>query len=223
MWTSIRWFLAACLTAPLLALVLGVGVRIGEASLPTATGDQTASSIGMAVVGCVTMLVACVCPMALFRLLAFVDPGTATGASMRSSLAANGGVAGIFGSGRTTETAMVSAGQPAADGRTDAESGAEATTSGRFGAAGALLTPQPVGALLRGVSDTGRRGASLAVDVLGQSGIGHQGYFDTSPAPAPQQRPATRRPTGRSGQGVVDSGEVSEDVGEAAEAAEFLA
>ena len=34
MWKSIRWFLAACLTAPLLALVLGIGVQITRAAFP---------------------------------------------------------------------------------------------------------------------------------------------------------------------------------------------
>ena len=57
---------------------------------------DTAANIGMAVVGCVIMLVACFCPMALFRLLAFVDPGTGSGATFRSTLAANGGVSGLL-------------------------------------------------------------------------------------------------------------------------------
>lgn len=105
LWKSIRWFVAACLTAPLLALVVGLGVQISRAAFPDAaqperaqpsgavaaggsqaaaqlgavadTAQQTGSSagnVGMAVVGCVILLVACFCPMALFRLLAFVDP-----------------------------------------------------------------------------------------------------------------------------------------------------
>ena len=34
MWKSIRWFVAACLTAPLLALVVGIGVQISRAAFP---------------------------------------------------------------------------------------------------------------------------------------------------------------------------------------------
>ena len=34
LWKSLRWFLAACLTAPLLALVLGLGVQITRAAFP---------------------------------------------------------------------------------------------------------------------------------------------------------------------------------------------
>ena len=57
------------------------------------------AQVGMAVVGCVVFAIACFCPMVLFRLLAFVDPGTASGASFRTTLAANGGVSGLL-SGR---------------------------------------------------------------------------------------------------------------------------
>ena len=216
LWTSTRWFLAACLTSPLLALVLGLGVRIGEASLPMSAGEDAATSVGMAVVGCVTMLVACVCPMALFRLLAFVDPGTATGSSMRSSLAANGGVAGLFGSRRSDGGDLNVASQAAADGRSSGEEAADSSTSGRFPTPGRVAT---AGSLIRQVVDTGRRGAAVSIDVLGQAGVGHQGYFDTSPPPAPSPRP--RRAAPPSAGWRHSSPEV--DAGEAAEAAEFLA
>ena len=61
MWKSIRWFVAACLTSPLLALVVGLGVQISRASFPEAStttrggslagGDiinANAASVGMA-------------------------------------------------------------------------------------------------------------------------------------------------------------------------------
>lgn len=230
MWTAIRWFLAASLTSPLLALVLGLGVHIGEASLPTTAEEDVPASIGMAVVGCVTMLVACVCPMALFRLLAFVDPGTASGASMRSSLAANGGVAGIFGSPKTADATSEAASQPAPDGRSGSESSADAGTSSRFGGAlssipGAGLT---LGSVIRQVAETGRRGASLSVDVLGQSGVGHQGYYDTTAQPQPSAKrsqraarlsePGTDESSSGTGSGAAKGG-----TAEVAESAEFLA
>lgn len=219
LWTSIRWFLAACFTSPLLALVLGLGVRIGEASLPTSAGEDAATSVGMAVVGCVTMLAACVCPMALFRLLAFVDPGTATGSSMRSSLVANGGVAGLFGSRRSDGEDLNVASQPAADGRSSGEGAADSSTSSRF------PTPSRVagaGSLIRQVVDTGRRGAAVSIDVLGQAGVGHQGYFDTSPPPAPSPRPRRATPPSAPHSAPWRSGAPEVDAGEAAEAAKFL-
>jgi type IV secretion system protein TrbL len=228
MWTAIRWFLAACLTSPLLALVLGLGVRIGESSLPTPPGEtDAAASIGMAVVGCVTMLVACVCPMALFRLLAFVDPGTASGASMRSSLAANGGVAGLMGGGGAAPDAGQGsvAAEAAPDGRSSSEGAADAGTSGRFGAVTAAIGGG-IGMGIRQIAETGRRGAAVSVDVLGQSGVGNQGYYDASPAPSsPRRSSGSRLP-----QQVQESGSQGRSAGasdgsaaEAAEAAEFLA
>jgi type IV secretion system protein TrbL len=228
MWTAIRWFLAACLTSPLLALVLGVGVRIGESALPaTATDADTAASIGTAVVGCVTMLVACVCPMALFRLLAFVDPGTASGASMRSSLAANGGVAGLFGGAASNTGDSSAASQPAPDGRSSSEGAADAGTTGRFGSV-ASVTTAGLGQGIRQIAETGRRGAAVSADVLGQSGVGHQGYYDTSPAPSTtgdRSRPSSRLPQqpGETETGGRAQGASSSSTAEAAEAAEFLA
>ena len=45
LWKSVRWFLASCLTAPLLALVLGLGVQIAHAGFPDApTGMGTATT-----------------------------------------------------------------------------------------------------------------------------------------------------------------------------------
>ena len=65
MWKSVRWFVAACLTAPLLALVVGLGVQISRAAFPEASYDApraarwqrgivnaNAANVGMAVVGC---------------------------------------------------------------------------------------------------------------------------------------------------------------------------
>ena len=74
----------------------------------------------MSVVGSIIMLVACFMPMVLFRLLAFVDPGTASGASFRSTMAANGGVAGLLkGKGAGAEASgSGAASETASDGRT---------------------------------------------------------------------------------------------------------
>ena len=166
MWKSIRWFLAACLTAPLLALVLGIGVQITRAAFPDGpeqTTDRPAgrhrylrAHVGMAVVGCVIMAIACFCPMVLFRLLAFVDPGTGSGASFRSTLAANGGVGGLIGGSRgATEQGSGAATQTAADGRAASEDSADAETANRFqsrfgrsfGAVGGAASRRTMGAV----------------------------------------------------------------------------
>src|SRR3546814_18550741 len=45
MWKSVRWFVAACLTSPLLALVVGLGVQMSRASFPEATTSPQGSSL----------------------------------------------------------------------------------------------------------------------------------------------------------------------------------
>ena len=208
LWRAMRWFLAACLTAPLLALVVGLGVQISRAAFPdaarhtagvssagaTAVAD-TSANVGMAVVGCVILLVACFCPMALFRLLAFVDPGTASGASFRSTMAANGGVSGLLG-GRHGSAAHGSAAatQVASDGRSSSEDSADVETTRRFSShavRGMGLAGRTVGAAMDRAGSVASAGASMTVDVMGQAGVGHQGYYDTTPPP--------RRPRGAGG------------------------
>lgn len=197
MWKSIRWFVAACLTAPLLALVVGLGVQIARAAFPEAaistTGgslssfenvDANASSVGMAVVGCAVFAIACFCPMALFRLLAFVDPGTASGASFRTNLAANGGISGLISGQRTQADGSGAATQVAADGRAASETGADAETANRFQSRAAKafgVAGKVVGTGMDAVGKVASTGASMSVDVMGQAGVGHQGYYDTTP------------------------------------------
>ena len=214
MWKCIRWFVAACLTAPLLALVLGIGVQITRAAFPggpethdVGTGLEAAtvripdssSQVGMAVVGCVVMAIACFCPMALFRLLAFVDPGTSSGASFRSTLAANGGLGGLLTGGRGADQGSGAAVQPAADGRAVSEDAADTETANRYQSAfarsfGAVGTVAAGG--MRAAGAVARHGASVGVDVMGQGGVGAQGYYDTTPPRG--ATPSARTRTGHS-------------------------
>jgi type IV secretion system protein TrbL len=196
MWKSIRWFLACALMEPLLALVLGLGTQFAWAGMPdgsTADGSSTAQNIGVSVVGSVTLLVSCFTPLVLFRLLAFVDPGTASGASFRSTMSANGGAAGLLTGNRGRGSGIRGSGSGAAsetasDGRTTSENGAEAATANRWQASKLAKAGGNAGAAVGGVvggamAKTGtvaQVGASMGVDVLGQSGIGNQGYYDLS-------------------------------------------
>ena len=208
LWKSVRWFLAACLTTPLLALVVGLGVQISRAAFPdpgstagagatavpdarlvggTVQATDTPAGIGMAVVGCVIFLIACFCPMALFRLLAFADPGTASGASLRTTMAANGGVSGLLSGKRgAADQGSGAAAAVSPDGRAASEDSADAETASRFGskivsafgAAGKVA-----GGAMAMAGSVAAHGASMSVDVMGQSGVGHQGYYDTTPRP----------------------------------------
>lgn len=202
MWKSIRWFLACVLIEPMLALVLGIGTQFAWAGMPdgqqadqgvhvlgqTLHVSDTTSNIGVSVVGSIIMLVACFMPMVLFRLLAFVDPGTVSGASFRSTMQANGGVSGVLrGKRRAGErSASGAASETAADGRTTSENGAEAETASRFQSKAVKAIPVAgrfVGGAMDKVGKVAQYGAAMGVDVLGQAGIGNQGYYPTDHDP----------------------------------------
>ena len=196
--------------------MVGLGVQISRAAFPESTKNPQNSrvlpagvddiinaneaQVGMAVVGCVVFAIACFCPMVLFRLMSFVDPGTASGASFRTTMSANGGVSGLLsgkhghgqGSGAST--------QVASDGRAASESGADAETANRFQSRAARafgVAGKAAGATMEGISSVASKGASMSVDVMGQSGVGNQGYYDTTPPRRPDQQPPQRTRVGR--------------------------
>ncbi len=176
-WKTLRWFIAALLIAPLCALVLGIGVRITHGIL-RGNGDATAASVGMAVVGSVLILLGAVCPLVLFKLLAFVDPGTTSGAAMRESFAAGGGLAGLLG-GKGAAGGEAGSGASVmldAGGRAQGEATADATTTGRF----AALLGAASGGLAAAASVAGKVGgkaAAVGADVLASAGVGHQAPY----------------------------------------------
>src|SRR5829696_3792903 len=94
-WKSLRWFLAAAFTPVLMVLMLGVGVQI-TTGVANGLANSTQQAIGTALPGVILILIACVAPVALFKLLAFVDPNTSSGAALRAGLAEAGGVRGLF-------------------------------------------------------------------------------------------------------------------------------
>jgi hypothetical protein len=221
---------------------LGAGTNV--ASVANSQNLQevgaSSSSVGMAVVGCVIFLVACFCPMVLFRLLAFVDPGTASGASFRTTMAANGGVSGLLGGRRGDQNAGSGAAtQIAQDGRAASEGSADAETASRFQSRAARAFGALGHVAGRGMDMAGgvaATGASISADVMGQSGVGHQGYYDTTPPPR-RGRPATRTRVGHGwdpgqgaahdpahlrGGGGLSDGEL-EEAGEIVEDGAFLA
>ena len=214
-WKSCRWFICASLISPLAALVLGIGVKISQ-GVVSGSGDKNAAAVGMALVSAMLILIGAVCPLVVFRMLAFVDPGTSSGAAVRSSFAASGGVASLIGGRGGGAGAGSSAGTAQdAEGRSMGEFDADSQTQGRFA--------QSMNSLSGGLATAGNTmaagvcGASnIGADVLGSAGVGHQGpYFaqsgGTSSGPAAasansagagqgagQQSPATP------GQGAAD-------------------
>jgi hypothetical protein len=74
-WRGLRWTIAAVAVKPVLALIVVIGVS----SLGNATGPA-----GL-LAGVAVLWVSLICPVALFRLLAFVEPGTDAGQTFRES------------------------------------------------------------------------------------------------------------------------------------------
>ena len=168
-WKTLRWFLSALLIAPVAALIIGLGVQIAHGVID-GHGDQTAAAVGMAVVSALIILIGALCPLVLFKLLAFVEPGTASGAALRQSWDDAGGMSGLLSSrGGPGGAAAASSSGP--DGRSHGEITAESAGLGRMAQA-----IGPVGQVLGAAMRVSGKSADLATDVLGAAGIGHPSY-----------------------------------------------
>jgi hypothetical protein len=140
-WKAFRWFHAATFAPVLMVLVMGVGVKFAEGVV---TGGATTleGSVGTAFASTMLIAVSVVSPLALFKLLAFVDPGTASGANLRAGWKAIGGLQGLL---RGRDTGSSTASQTGSDGRSAGENNADTTMSTRVTnalstAAGGALT-----------------------------------------------------------------------------------
>ena len=104
-WRGLRWAVAAAVMKPALALVLVVGVNV--LSAPTGVAGLIA--------GAGVLLVALFAPFTVYRLLAFVDPGTNAGAAARanfSRLSQRGSSDGGQGEAGSAVAAAVAAAGP---------------------------------------------------------------------------------------------------------------
>lgn len=189
-WKSLRWFIASLLIAPAAALILGVGVSLSEGVVAGA-GTSTVAAAGTAVVGCVLVAIGAVCPMVLFKLLAFIEPGTGSGAALRQSMSDAGGVSGLLSGKRSGAGGSSAAAQDDGGGRSQGEAAAETQTSSRIAA---LLGP--VGSGMSAAMSIGTRAADLASDVLGSAGVGDPGYsrsFADNASSRPSRGPNSHR------------------------------
>ena len=128
-WKSLRWFLAAAFTPVLMVLMLGIGVQI-TTGVANGLAEGTQRAIGTALPGVILILIACVAPVALFKLLAFVDPNTSSGAALRTGMAEVGGVRGLLAGGDTDDTGA--GGDTGFDGRSQGEAASEDATDTRL-------------------------------------------------------------------------------------------
>ena len=178
-WKAFRWFHVAAFTPLLVVIVTGVGMKFASGAASGTAGSMEAS-VGTALPAIILICIAVVCPVALFKMLAFVDPGTASGASMRAGLAAMGGVQGLLRGNSTAGadgTASQSAGsQSAGEASADAATTARVTSAvqqaaGMFGAVGAGLA-----AGIGAITTVGSNATAVFTDLTNQEGVGHNTY-----------------------------------------------
>jgi len=208
-WKSLRWFIAAAFTPVVMILVLGIGVRM-TSGVATGMTDNMQKAIGTAVPGVVLICIGCFSPLALFKLLAFVDPGTSSGSALRAGLAAQGGLSGLR-SGQSSQAGQREGTSAAAsttdqNGRSQGESAGQDSTGARFNAeTRGLMGPiggalgQAAGAGMGAMEAIGSRGAAIGADLSNQMGVGHHNYVPDFTS------------TRRSGQGQGGSSNRAED------------
>lgn len=181
-WKTFRWFLAAAFTPVLMVLMLGLGVK-ATSGVALSMTDSLQTAIGTAVPGVVLIFVGSFAPLALFKLLAFVDPGTSSGSAMRAGLAAQGGWQGLLNGRADGASTSDAASSSDASGQSGGEGATEAATNDRFtrsasGLLGALGGGGQVLAQGWGMAQSlGSQGAALGADLTNQMGVGHNTYI----------------------------------------------
>lgn len=190
-WKTVRWVHAAAFAPVLMVLVLGIGSKMTE-GVATGLTDTTQQAIGTAVPGVVLICMSAVCPFALFKLLAFVDPGTASGAAMRQGLAASGGLQGLLsgqGLGKSggSETGSSAASTTDDTGTSVGEDSAESATGGRFSQV-MKSALGPIGTGIGIANSIGTKAVTVGTDLNNQSGVGDQSHYPDFTAAGPQSR-----------------------------------
>ncbi len=153
-WKAFRWFHAAAIAPLLMTLMLGLGVQLAT-GVSLGLEDSAQEAVALALPSVVMIAVAALSPVALFRLLAFVDPGTTSGASFRAGLAGTTGASSAAGYAHTAVTR--SSGSGGASGGV-VGAGESATASRAAAAQSSSLTPGAAG----GAAASGGAGGSAA-------------------------------------------------------------
>jgi hypothetical protein len=180
-WKSLRWFHAAAFTPVLMVLVLGIGVQM-TTGVANGLADKSQAAIGTALPGVILILIGAFAPLALFKLLAFVDPGTSSGAAIRQGLAAQGGLQGLLGGRPGSEQSSGAASSTDQHGRSQGESAGEDSTNDRFTKAQGRLAAvggavgSAAAAGLGVMASVGTKGAAIGADLTSQMGVGHHTY-----------------------------------------------
>ena len=180
-WKAFRWFHAAALAPVIVVLVTGIGMKFAE-GVANGQASGPLQAISTAVPAVVLICIAAFSPLALFKLLAFVDPGTASGAAMRSGMAQAGGLQGLLrgnaAAGETTATQSDDSGRSAGEAETEAATSSRIANTVGSGLGGVLGPVGAVAAAGIGVfAKVGTAGAAVGADVTNQAGIGHNAYY----------------------------------------------
>ena len=197
-WKSLRWFHAAALTPVLSVLVLGIGVQL-TTGIAQGEADTPEAAIGIALPSIMLILVSVVAPVALFKLLAFVDPGTTSGASMRAGMSSAGGVQGLLGMKKADDTTGAASSASNDSGHAQGEAQSNGATAGRFGTAFAGLGGAVGATYAAGLgmfAQAGAASAAIGVDDLNQTGVGDSSYFPDYQRQAQRFNPDQRNPEG---------------------------
>jgi type IV secretion system protein TrbL len=175
LWKSLRWFIAAAFAPVSMVLVLGIGVQI-TTGVANGLTNKIEQAIGTALPGVILILIASVAPAALFKLLAFVDPNTSSGAALRLGLAEAGGLRGLFSSSAADGGGGSAVG---ADGRSEGEAASEDSTNSRLSQAqsGLLGTFGAAGTAVSLAQGIGLRATVIGSDLTNQMGVGHLSYY----------------------------------------------
>jgi hypothetical protein len=206
-WKWVRWFHAAAFSAPLIVLVQGIGTQV-TTGVAAGQSDDLHRAVGTAVIGTVLICVSFTCPLALFKLLAFVDPSSSSGAAMRAGLSAQGGLTGFLARAESSSSAASATDE---EGRSQAEVSGQTATATRFAAATGTGLGAAAGVLGRGVelfTAVGAQGGVIGADITNQAGIGHPTYVPDVAARRRSRRGGTNGaggPTSGSGAGGDDS------------------
>jgi hypothetical protein len=158
-----------------MVLVLGIGVQI-TTGVANGLADKVEQAIGTALPGVILILIASVAPAALFKLLAFVDPNTSSGAALRLGLVEAGGLRGLLSNGADGGGGSA----VGADGRSEGEAASEDSTSARLSQAQSGLLRSFGGAVGTAVSlaqGIGSRSTAIGSDLTNQMGVGHLSYY----------------------------------------------
>ena len=155
-WTGLRWMMALLFMDPAIAFAITLGMKLAQGAAGAQGQPQGAvqATVG-AVIGGLVLIVALVCPLALFKLFAFVDPNSLSGAAVRGFFSGAGG--GGSGSGSGGGTAGSSEGSAESDG------------DGRFGQMLATMSDPA------GMGDRAQSIASTGSSILDAVGAGHPG------------------------------------------------